>query len=317
MFRSYKNVLIRFHVSGHFIAGLLVSGDLFLWHKDSDTIKHIRGLNVFRASLTHSEPVKNDTSAPEPPPGKHLLIFPYCHVVLWVLIVFPASERVRPLLNVSDDGSRILLILNFTEVYVWQLQSGASFFVSKQHTHLPGDWQAVAASRDVTLPGVEYRETSIDAAWFVNGNAFGVNCACSLAFSEKTNLVLTTLLVRWFDPATVQTRTQPSFIADWSSKAFPLTDIATHAQPLHSRGAYVTRVSHDGNMAAVAGNQKNSHHNRVAFISPSTGMVLVSDLLGCGTSQPTTDNYRYALTSFNMASYCLPDVASLQVVLGE
>lgn len=186
----------------------------------------------------------------------------------------------------------MLLVFNFSEVYVWELQSGVPFFLSKQHTHLPGDWKAVTSSRDVTLPVAGYREVSMDAAWFVNGDAFGVNCACSVAFSHKSDLVLSTLRVRWFDPATVQTRTQPSFTADWSGKNFPLSDISPNARPLHSRGAYVTRVSHDGNLVAVAVNQTDSHSNKVVFVSPATGMVLVSDMLGCGTKQPTSEHYR-------------------------
>ena len=209
----------------------------------------------------------------------------------------------------------MLIAFNFTEVYVWELQSGASFFVGKQQTHLPGDWRSVTASRDVTLPVVGYREVSVDAAWFVSGDAFGVNCSCSFAFSDKNNLVLTTLRVRWFDPATAHSHTEPSFTADWSSKSFPLTDISAHAKPLHSRGASVTRVSHDGNMVAVAVNQTNSHHNKVAFVSPSTGMVLVSDLLGCGAKQPTTENHRFATTTTTKPVNCRALVYMQQCVI--
>ena len=42
---------------GHFIGGLLTSGDLFLWHKDSDLIKHIKGLAEIKENVSPTQPV--------------------------------------------------------------------------------------------------------------------------------------------------------------------------------------------------------------------------------------------------------------------
>ena len=46
---NYKKTFMRtlmlvLCIAGHFIAGLLYSGDVFLWHKDTDMLKFIHGL---------------------------------------------------------------------------------------------------------------------------------------------------------------------------------------------------------------------------------------------------------------------------------
>ena len=53
---------------GHFIGGLLSSGDLFLWHKDSDLMKHIKGLPELRESVKPTQPVASSGDAQPPQP---------------------------------------------------------------------------------------------------------------------------------------------------------------------------------------------------------------------------------------------------------
>ena len=75
-------------------------------------------------------------------------------------------------------------------------------------------------------------------------------------------------------------------------REYPLKEISPQAEPINSHGAYVVRVSHDGQLTAVAVNQTNSHANKLVFMSPPTGMVVVSDLRGCGAREATSANYR-------------------------
>ena len=187
-----------------------------------------------------------------------------------------------------------MVVIDNCKVFVWELNPGQSIFGSKLQTHLAGVWTSVMTSPDVVLPTLDCKETAIDASWFIGLDQYGLSCTCSIVFNRDDSLLVTTLMLRWYDNCQIQDSTTPTFYVDWLTKEYPLVDIARQSQPINSHGAYVTRVSHDGHRTAVAVNQMMSHDNKIMFMSPTTGMVIVGDLRGCGARQETGAKYRYA-----------------------
>ena len=79
---------------------------------------------------------------------------------------------------------------------------------------------------------------------------------------------------------------------EWTDVRYKLSDLAPGGAPVRAAGTYVTRASHDGQLLAVAINQKNSSLNRMMFLSPLTDTVVVSDLRGMGAKVAVTRAYR-------------------------
>jgi hypothetical protein len=78
---------IAFTVSdnGTFLVGLLTSGDLFVWNRDVETLRHISGMNEFAIML-----------------GLNV-----------------------PSVFVSDDASKILLITCRNKIFVWEMDGAS------------------------------------------------------------------------------------------------------------------------------------------------------------------------------------------------
>ena len=60
--------------------------------------------------------------------------------------------------------------------------------------------------------------------------------------------------------------------------------------------AHVAKMSHDGQVVAIAVNQGCSHDNKVLYVSPWTDTVVVADMRGCGARKPVTESHRYNVT---------------------
>ena len=55
-------------MAGHFLVGVLRSGDLFLWHKDTDMLKYIQGLPELAQTLPNAS---NNANRPHAPTGRN------------------------------------------------------------------------------------------------------------------------------------------------------------------------------------------------------------------------------------------------------
>ena len=75
----------------------------------------------------------------------------------------------------------------------------------------------------------------------------------------------------------------PTFTAKWSSFGHSLYGLTSAKRVLKSRKAYLGRFSPDGQVLAVAMNQKSAVDNKVMFFNPSTiPVAVIADLKGCG-----------------------------------
>jgi len=63
-------------------------------------------------------------------------------------------------------------------------------------------------------------------------------------------------------------------------------------QPMTEAGSYVARLTHDGQLLAVAVNQPNSHCNRLVFVAVLSSVTTVADMHGMGTRRPITNSAR-------------------------
>ena len=96
-----------------------------------------------------------------------------------------------------------------------------------------------------------------------------------------------------------------TFSVEWSSKSHFLKDITSNGQPVRSRGAYVTSLSHDGHLLAIGVNQRGSHSNRIVFMSTMTELLVVADLYGSGAREPVLKNTRSSVFPPYLMLLCL------------
>ena len=85
---------------------------------------------------------------------------------------------------------------------------------------------------------------------------------------------------------------KPSFSVHWLTTAVAMSSFGTLTQPLTEVGSYVARLTHDGQLLAVAVNQPNTHCNRLVFIAVLSSVTTVADMHGMGTHFPITSKPR-------------------------
>ncbi|XP_048256398.1 uncharacterized protein LOC124134597 [Haliotis rufescens] len=228
--------------NGLFLVGLMRSGDLFVWHKDRDSLKMVTGL-------------VNHVSIDKLKPGTSKLV-------------------------VADDCSRALVVVNWSQIFLWQQDPNDSFGSTKSAT-LAGAWTRVNIPNKIPLASPECRETSV-AAIFYSSQVLGECCQCSLTFNNADKLCVTTVLLRFSELHNIYKDSVPSYHTEWSCIEYPVQNISTGCQPINTKGAYVTCYSHDGQVIAVAANQKRPSDTSLLFLSPLTETVLVSEMKDCG-----------------------------------
>ena len=92
-----------------------------------------------------------------------------------------------------------------------------------------------------------------------------------------------------------------AFSPQWSTSSRPLYGLVLAERVIKSKKAYVARLSPDGQVLAVAMNQKFAAHSRMMFYSPTRSAVAVlADLKGCGANtrgqnQPTGRFVKFVL----------------------
>ncbi|XP_070564175.1 ciliogenesis and planar polarity effector 1-like isoform X2 [Ptychodera flava] len=239
--------------NGQFFVGLQHSGNLFLWNRDRDLVRTITGLPDL---ATHVVVKDKDSKEPDTP---------------------------KPLLFISNNGDKILVVIGHRRLFLWEVDQPARVLgLLQKQTELKGSWCHISPERDVRLPTDHTKEISIDARFFVD-SVLGDCCVCSYTFNVGDKMNITSVLLRWLEPADIKTKKRETFIVEWNSFQTPLTQLVQGCRPIFSRGVYASSHAHNGLTLAVAANQRSPHDNRILFVSLLTSMAQVSDLKGCGT----------------------------------
>ena len=71
-----------------------------------------------------------------------------------------------PLLVVSGDGNRLLVVVNTCEVYIWEKEPSQSLLWPKRPT-VQGTWSRIMPDQDVLLPTSDCKECCTSAVFYV------------------------------------------------------------------------------------------------------------------------------------------------------
>ncbi|XP_038659853.1 ciliogenesis and planar polarity effector 1 [Scyliorhinus canicula] len=242
-----KNALsVNTSANGFWLAGLLNTGELFLWQKDGDCLKTIAAVAGVCA------------------------------------VVAVARESATKLfLFVSRDGKRILVASQSGTVFLWESNERRDLS-SVPGTQLSGRWAQVMVDGQTKLPQAEDKDTTVHAV-FHTDEVLGDCCFCCFVFTCGDALILTTLRLKWFEQVELCISAAP-FCVQWVTHTQSLGALIPGCDAVKSRGALLAAFSTDGLVLAVIINQNDPKASQVLFVNPLTGVTVSSSLRGCGSN---------------------------------
>ncbi|XP_057564100.1 ciliogenesis and planar polarity effector 1 isoform X3 [Hippopotamus amphibius kiboko] len=230
------------------LAGVLTTGELFLWNKDQDCLKTIQA-----------------TEKPKE------------------MIKAAVASSLRLYLYVSGNGKRVLLITPSGCIYLWEHLEFKNILSSKSPS-LVGQWSQIIPEEAVHLPSTEDKEAVVHAV-FIKNELFGDCCLCSFAFYSGECLKLTFLAVRWHENVFTPVRSL-TYCVQWAQEDCLLCSLIPKCESVKSRGALISAFSRDGLTLAVTLNQKDPKATQVLFINPLNFVTLCGGLKGCSNKNP-------------------------------
>ncbi|XP_058280081.1 ciliogenesis and planar polarity effector 1 isoform X3 [Hirundo rustica] len=240
-----KNVVVL-TTSGNaaWLAGILTTGELFLWNKDQDCLKIV-------PSIEESKKV-----------------------------VAAAQEcLMRLYLYVSGDGRKILLTTPTLCAFLWENIEHENTASGKNSPS--GRWTQILPEESVILPSTEEKEIGVDAA-FVHSEVLGDCCLCSFVFYFGKCLVLTFLTLRWHENAFKNACSLPYQI-QWVQQTCSLVNLVPQCESVKSRGALLCAFARDGLLLAVAVNQTDPKATQVLFLNTLNFVTISGSLKGCSS----------------------------------
>ncbi|KAG6940867.1 hypothetical protein G0U57_011347 [Chelydra serpentina] len=241
-----KNVVVlATSRNGAWLAGILTTGELFLWNKDQDYLKIVPAV---------VESTKVVTAAQE------------CSMRLY--------------LYVSGDGNKVLLITPTVCVFLWE-STECKNISSPKNPSLAGRWSQIVPEESVILPSSEDKETGMNAD-FIKNEILGDCCLCSFVFYSGECLMLTFLALRWHENSFKYISSLPYHI-HWAQQACSLSTLVPVCESVKSRGALLTAFSRDGLLLAVAINQNDPKATQILFINTLNFVTVSGSLKGCSS----------------------------------
>ncbi|XP_038257790.1 ciliogenesis and planar polarity effector 1 isoform X4 [Dermochelys coriacea] len=241
-----KNVVVlATSRNGAWLAGILTTGELFLWNKDQDDLKIV--------------PAVEESST----------------------VVTAAQEcSMRLYLYVSGDGNKVLLVTPTACVFLWE-STECKNISSPKNTSLAGRWSQIVPEESVILPSSEDKETGMSAD-FIKNEILGDCCLCSFVFCSGECLMLTFLALRWHENSFRYISSLPYHI-HWAQQACSLPTLVPVCESVKSRGALLTAFSRDGLLLAVAVNQNDPKATQILFINTLNFVTVSGSLKGCSS----------------------------------
>ncbi|XP_045141192.1 ciliogenesis and planar polarity effector 1 [Echinops telfairi] len=230
------------------LAGVLTTGELFLWNKDKDCLK------IIQAAKEPQEMIKA-----------------------------AVASSLRLYLYVSGNGKRVLLTTLSGCLFLWEHLDAKSVLSSKSPS-LVGQWSHVRPEETVLLPSTEDKEAAVHAV-FINNELFGDCCLCSFAFYSGDYLKLTFLATRWHEHVFTPIRSL-LYRVHWAQQDCFLGSLIPKCESVKSRGALISAFSRDGLTLAVALNQRDPKATQVLFINTLNFATTSGSLKGCSNKNP-------------------------------
>ncbi|XP_061873275.1 ciliogenesis and planar polarity effector 1 isoform X6 [Colius striatus] len=239
-----KNVaVLTISRNSAWLAGILTTGELFLWNKDQDSLKIVPAIEESRK------------------------------------VVAAAQEcSMRLYLYVSGDGRRALLTTPTACVFLWESTEQENTSSNKNSS---GHWMQILRDESVTLPSTEEKETGVHAV-FIQSEVLGDCCLCSFVFYSGECLMLTSLILRWHENSFKYISSLPYHI-HWIQHTFSLIDLFPPCVSVKSRGALLCAFTRDGLQLAVAVNQTDPKATQILFLSTLNCVTVSGSLKGCSS----------------------------------
>ncbi|XP_068033155.1 ciliogenesis and planar polarity effector 1 [Anomalospiza imberbis] len=245
-----KNVVVL-TTSGNaaWLAGILTTGELFLWNKDQDCLKIVPAIEESKK------------------------------------VVAGAQEcLMRLYLYVSGDGRKVLLTTPTACAFLWESTEHENTASGKNSPS--GRWTQVLPDESVILPSTEEKEIGVDAA-FVQNEVLGDCCLCSFVFYSGECLVLTFLILRWHENTFKNVSSLPYQI-QWVQQTCSLVNLVPQCVSVKSRGALLCAFARDGLVLAVAVNQTDPKATQVLFLNTLNFVTVSGSLKGCSSKSSVT-----------------------------
>ncbi|XP_051628250.1 ciliogenesis and planar polarity effector 1 isoform X4 [Manacus candei] len=244
-----KNVVVL-TTSGNaaWLAGILTTGELFLWNKDRDCLKIVPAIEESRK------------------------------------VVAAAQEcLMRLYLYVSGDGRKALLTTPTACVFLWESTEHEN--TSSYKNSSSGRWTQILPDKSVMLPSTEEKEVGLHAA-FIQNEILGDCCLCTFIFYSGECLVLTFLVLRWHENTFKHVSSLPYQI-QWVQQTCSLVDLVPQCVSVKSRGALLCAFARDGLLFAVAVNQADPKATQVLFLNTLNFVTVSGSLKGCSSKSNT------------------------------
>lgn len=243
-----KNVVVlTTSINGAWLAGLLTTGELFLWNKDQDCLKLIPAIEEARK------------------------------------VVAVAQEcLMRLYLYVSEDGRRALLTTPTACVFLWE---STEYENTLSYKNSSGRWTQILPSESVTLPSTEEKEVGVHAT-FLQNEVLGDCCLCSFVFYSGECLLLTFLILRWHENGFKYASSLPYQI-HWVQQTCSLVNLVPQCVSIKSRGALLSAFARDGLFLAVAVNQIDPKATQILFLNTLNFLTVSGSVKGCSSKSST------------------------------
>ncbi|KAL0965668.1 hypothetical protein UPYG_G00284190 [Umbra pygmaea] len=233
--------------NGVWLAGLLVSGEMFLWNKDKDLLKTVAGVPTVAQLITEAQ-----------------------------------GSGVRLSLVVSDNGMRAMLVVLSGKVFLWECVDLRDLNTVRDGL-AKGRWAQIQHPEHISLPSPKDKETSQHSI-FIKGEAVGDVCLSAFVFTVGLDLSVTFLKIQW-DEGQKNSINHVGYSVHWVNKTYPMSHLTPPCVPVRSRGALLPAFSPDGLLLAVVLNQREPRANQVLFISTQNFVTVCSGLGGCGSKE--------------------------------
>ncbi|KAM9587782.1 ciliogenesis and planar polarity effector 1 isoform 3-T4 [Morphnus guianensis] len=239
-----KNVVVlTTSRNGAWLAGILTTGELFLWNKDHDCLKTVPAIEESRK------------------------------------VVAAAQEcLMRLYLYVSGDGRKALLTTPTACVFLWESTEHEK---TSSYKNSSGRWMQILPDESVMLPSTEEKEIGVHAA-FIQNEVLGDCCLCSFVFYSGECLVLTFLILRWHENSFKYVSSLPYQI-HWVQQTCSLDNLAPRCVSVKSKGALLCAFARDGLLLAVAVNQTDPKATQILFLNTLNFVTISGSLKGCSS----------------------------------
>ncbi|XP_038152752.1 ciliogenesis and planar polarity effector 1 isoform X1 [Cyprinodon tularosa] len=232
--------------NGMWLCGVLVSGELFLWNRDKDLLK-------------------TATAVPE----------------VIQMINSAQGNFLKLCLQVSCDGTRVLLTTITGQVFLWECTERKDF-PGLRDGPVKGQWTNLLPLKETILPSSKDKEASQQTI-FLKTEVMMDICLSAFIFISGKQLVVTILKIQWSQGSVRMGSV--GYTIQWASKTYPMSHLYPPCQPVKSRGALVPAFSPDGRLLAIVLNQRKPKDTQVLFVSMQNFVSISSDLGGCGSKK--------------------------------